>query len=550
MKKAALAGTGVALCLALQAASAAPVPRAPGGGWVDALHGAAQWSATPQAREFASGDPFWGALRAALAKREAHDETNPFGLLLRQLEAAGSPPAAWIGEMEAAERARFVEVIAAARSEAAHELRKEAEELPLQVESWRQGPARELLEGLAHADRLRASVERAVATGLLGEDRPLAQALEGLAQAERGLRRAALARASAAIAGALTATDEEARLREFVEALDGSVLRGRPELFRLKMSKAAESDAAFNRAFPQLFYARLRRYPESGTSPSLSLAGDLHPENAELVRYQEHWAPQPNDLDDAGSAPVTLELARVLGGAGLLAERGERRRELIADAREGYSAALGLEFSAWTRAIREEKAVRRAKTKDRDWLRRAGAPVPDHKRADRLRALAGLDGPWRVYDRSDGGLSSIGLRRYLFIHPERRHVYELKELRDSALSYYTGPPRREDNRRRVEEAYRRLRRAPVKFRTLSFEGRDWALRRQEVSRTVLDLDHRRSSARVLGGLAAQLHRDQASAAELRAALAAAEPWVEDILEFMSRMRSALLSLLRSGTWNR
>lgn len=349
------------------------------------------------------------------------------------------------------------------------------------------------------------------------------------------------------------AARDEAMMRRFVEDFHAVLMRERPDLFRAKMLKAAASGLAFYRAFPQLFYEDLKRAPEAAdlaaAKPAL-LAGDLHAENLELVPLGRARIPQPNDFDDAGVAPVSLEIARLLGSAGTLAEGGEERAELIGQAARAYATSVSETFSDWAGRVQDEKSVRGAKEVDYDWAGRAGAPLADAALAARLLKAAGLDADeWTVHDRAGAGLSSIGQRRYLFLGKTRGHVFELKELRDSALLFFTGEPAPGSNRPRVDAAAERLREVPVETRTLAFEGREWSLRRREAVRAVLVLDRSKSSARALGGLGAQLHRRGASEGELREALRLVTPeLVERSLDFMSRMRGALAALIKSGVW--
>lgn len=345
-------------------------------------------------------------------------------------------------------------------------------------------------------------------------------------------------------------TGEE--LKSFLERRHGDVIATRPDLFKLKLKKAAASDFAFFRGFPELFYLRLKGSPSAGAlarSARLRLDGDFHAENVELVDAgKKVRAPQVNDLDDAALGPAALDLARLLSGAGLL--EPSRAAWLVAEARAAYLAALAETFGRWTAALGSEPAVARARPRDRDWKNDAGVPVRDPALAARLRAAAGLSGEWKPHDRRGAGLSSIGMRRYLFLSDAEEHVYELKELRGAAPEFFTGPSG-EPDAERVARGYAELRQIPTEARTVVFDEAAWSLRRREAAETRLELSHARSSARVLGGLLAQLHRPQAAQAALEAAASAitdadALSW----LSYMTRMRALLKDLLDAGTWNR
>ena len=54
------------------------------------------------------------------------------------------------------------------------------------------------------------------------------------------------------------------------------------------------------------------------------------------------------------------------------------------------------------------------------------------------------------------GLSSIGMERYIFVSKNHDHVFELKELRASALEFFTLAPEGRSDRERVADAYARL----------------------------------------------------------------------------------------------
>lgn len=345
----------------------------------------------------------------------------------------------------------------------------------------------------------------------------------------------------------------EDEMRKFVEAFHKDLMTERPDLFQLKMKTAAASEFSFYRAFPQLFYAQLKKSPEAealAKAKKTRLAGDLHAENAELVERKSQRVLQPNDFDDTGVAPVALEIARVLGSAGVLAKTPADRSALIQEASEAYKRSAGQKFSDWVDGLKDEKSVKEAKEEDRKWAKNAGPALADKALAERLLTAVGLNSTeWSVHDRMGAGLSSIGLRRYLFVSKDHGHVFELKELRPSALLAFTGEKAPASNRPRLDAAFKELRDVSVDARTLAFDGKEWSLRRREATVTNLDLDREMSAARVLAGLGAQLHRSGASKAELADALKAVTPeLVERSLQFMSGMRDALRKLLRDGAW--
>lgn len=336
----------------------------------------------------------------------------------------------------------------------------------------------------------------------------------------------------------------DAGLKAFIDARHAGVPR---ELFLSKLGKAAASDAAFFRAMPDLFYDLLRRSPQAPTlaaAPEVLLAGDVHAENVEIVG----GVPQINDFDDAARGPAALDAARLLAGAALL-EKGLGKASLVEAARAAYLDSLAETFDGWRRGAARESAVAEARVERRDWATE-GRAVRDPEERRRYAALAGLPAPeWTPRDRAGAGLSSIGARRYAFARRGRRYARELKELRESSTSLFTGrlsPSQGE----RVAGAWSALRQKPVEARALSGEGAEWLLRRREGSKKPLDfLRHPRSAARVMGGLLAQLHLAQADAAALSAAMAAIG--VRDALEWakaMSEMRAGLRRLLAEGAW--
>lgn len=344
-------------------------------------------------------------------------------------------------------------------------------------------------------------------------------------------------------------------MRAFIEQTHGDLLRKRPDLFHLKMRKAAASEKAFYRAFPNLFYSKLKSLPEAGSLASaveVRSAGDVHADNVEISGYRRQWVPQVNDFDDSGKAPASLEIARTLGAAALLDDDHESRRDKVEEARTGYRKALRQGFDGWARSIQDEGAVKDASSRDYDWPHNAGERVTDRKLAARLHKETGLDPEvWKVHDRAGSGLSSIGMRRYMFLSDKEGFVWELKQLRASALEFFTGKPMAESDRRRLEKAFAELRRSPSEAAFLTFDGVDWLLRRREQEMTRLDYSRKSSSARVLGGLAAQMHRVSAAPDRLNKALASVSTdLVLETVEFMEDMRGALRKLLREGAWKR
>jgi len=81
-------------------------------------------------------------------------------------------------------------------------------------------------------------------------------------------------------------------------------------------------------------------------------------------------------------------------------------------------------------------------------------------------------------------------------------------------------------------------------------GLEWVVRRREGEFTPLVLTSENSSARVLAGMTAQLHRVSAPPLGLREALdAVREGLVLDSADFMARMHRALRRILKSGVWD-
>ena len=366
------------------------------------------------------------------------------------------------------------------------------------------------------------------------------------------LKRGSSASFHRSAASAVDAESEEQELRAFIEDFHKDLIKEDPALFQQKMKKAVASDQRFFRAFPQLYYQILSRRTEAkvlARTKRLLLDGDLHPENTELVAYKDIVALQPNDFDDAGKAPVALDMARMLGGAALLGPKA-KRRALIAEASSAYKKALKLDFKTWAAQASQEDAVRRSHRIDRGWANSAGKPVTDRKLATRLLKAAGLsEDKWAVFDRKGAGLSSIGMHRYMFIHRKKGHAWEMKELRGPALAYFgpVGGPAKD--RDRVAAAYDQLRKVPADATTFRFDGRDWMLRRRPAWQQNLRYGDAASAARVIGGMAARMHARQTGAADLTDALKKTTPrLIEGSLEAMDRMRSILKRLLKAGTW--
>jgi len=363
----------------------------------------------------------------------------------------------------------------------------------------------------------------------------------------------ALGPEAAGKAPAVAALDDQA-LAAFIEARSVSERRRRLDLFQAKMRKAAASDFAFYRAFPDLFYDLLARSPEADAvraSPEVLADGDGHAQNVEVVELEGRPLPQFNDFDDAGKAPAALDMARTLGAAAVLGHSDDERRALAAEAKAAYLDSLALSFDQWRRKAAEEAAVKTGPVETKHWREHGGAPVTDKALAAKLFALAGLDpDKWVLLDRAGAGLSSIGLRRYLFAHRKKDHARELKELRAPAVAVFTGDAPVKQGPR-VAQAYARLREVPVDLTTAEGLGAEWMLRRREAEARSLNLEHPRSTARVLGGLLAQVHRAQTDAAALeRAMRGLSERSAAGWLAAMGRMREGLARLLAAGRWDR
>lgn len=334
-------------------------------------------------------------------------------------------------------------------------------------------------------------------------------------------------------------------LEEFLECFHRELIRERPDLYRAKLERAAMSDFEFFRAFPQLGYAELRRRRAGlGRSPVLRLHGDAHGRNVVLIEFDGRRTPALSDFDDSDRGPVSVELARMLTGAALLAG-GDRPRRLERAAARAYAESLGMKIDQWLEVASREKAVTKAEPEARDW-RNEGRPLEDRREAARiLRAAGRTPAGWRVRDRRGAGSSSIGVRRYVLVPRRGRGAWELKELRGPALEYWTGRRAKVPPRERVAAALGALRYHDDGSRTLRFEGRDWLLRPRQAVEAALSFEHPRSAARVLGGLLAQAHRAQGiSPARLRAALESLpKGLVRDSLRAVRRLRRELSRLL-------
>ncbi|MBI3288788.1 MAG: DUF2252 family protein, partial [Elusimicrobia bacterium] len=371
---------------------------------------------------------------------------------------------------------------------------------------------------------------------------------------EAGERAALAGKLAAGSAAALSAPHDDASLQAWIEQTHGALRRERPDLFDLKMRKAAADNAAFYRAFPQLFYRLLAESPDAlalAATPRLRLAGDLHAENAEVVARQKTRVPQVNDFDDTTVAPAGLEAARAFVGAAFLGRGAAEARGLFQEARAAYRRALKQTFKEWAATVSQEAAVAGAEPKKRHWRRDAG-PALSEPEASAARALAGLGPQWEARHREGAGLSSIGVRRSLFVQAEREEAWDLKELREEpAMAAFPGafePGEAAD--RRVALAYQNLRRVPVAMRAVASAGTGWLARERQGKEAALNLRSRASAARALAGLAAQVHRGQgASAQALAESAQSLSPEVaEQIMARLKDLRAALARLLESGNW--
>lgn len=414
-----------------------------------------------------------------------------------------------------------------------------------------------LLRGEAFAVEKRADVRptspaapAAAVPAVPGLSVPAASAAPGADAAAAAAAAATASPAAAAPAGAL---DDQA-LAAFIEGRSREERRKRLDLFLRKMRKSAASDFAFFRGMPDLFYDLLARSPEAAalrSSPELLLDGDGHAENVEIVEYKDKRLPQFNDFDDSDRGPAALDMARTLGGAAALGHCDQSRRELAEEAKKAYLESLKLPFADWRKQVAEEAAVKTGPTSERHWRTHGGKPLDEKDLKAKLFQLSALNPDnWAVLDRAGAGLSSIGVRRYLFAHLKKDHARELKQLRAPAVAVFTGKTAPKQGPR-VSEAYARLRQVPVEVSTVSGLAAEWILRRREGTQTALNLEHPRSTARVLGGLLAQIHREQADVQALAKAMrgveaAAVARWLTE----MARMREGLARLLAAGRWDR
>ncbi len=346
------------------------------------------------------------------------------------------------------------------------------------------------------------------------------------------------------------------RVKAFIDAFHKDLIIERPALFQAKLAKAAASDFNFYRAFPQLQFAQLRQSPRAAALAASVLgrsAGDAHPDNVELVDFDGKRVAQVNDFDDSGLAPLAIDIVRTVAGTWFLSEAAEaERRSILEEASKGYRDGLRKSFPQWADAIQTEKALQEARTRDREWLKNAGTPLTDEPLAERLAKHAGVvRKDWKAFDRVGAGLSSIGVRRYMFASAQRADAFELKQLRASALEFFTGKPQAETDAARVAAGFAELRRVSAELSTYRDDGADWSTRRRAGVHVTLSSKHPKSAARVIGGMLAQMHLAQGIAPErLEAALAAASvAAAEESAKAMARFRQALVQLLKDGAWN-
>jgi hypothetical protein len=346
---------------------------------------------------------------------------------------------------------------------------------------------------------------------------------------------------------AAPAAAQPTELEKFLADFHKDLKREHPDMYRKKLEMAAQDDFRFSRVFPQLVYQKLKESAEAArlaSAPEIFLDGDVHVDNTQIEQDKGRRAVQFNDFDDSGRGPSAIDVARMLINSALASPQ-DKRDEAVSAARAAYAKSLGQPFADWTKSLQAEPAVAKAKPRDRDWPKHAGKPIKDETMAASLRAAAGLDDKWKVFDRMGAGGSSIGVRRYMFVHPERGHVFELKELRGPAIAYFTGRAPAEPDRDRLAEAYRELRQVPADVRTLRHDGADWGLRRREAEETGLAEDHPVSAARSVAGALGQAHRGQAPAAKLKAAAGAAtDALVASTTAQIAAWRAELLEILK------
>ena len=503
--------------------------------WAPAISAVSRWSATPAGVSLFGGDISWRSIPAPAAPPLA---AGLEGLrqpgLARQLES--------IETLAPAQQQELVARLSDARRRAGLALGRFAEGNLNGAEApGTDAPA--LKARVQAAQEAHAALDAVEKTGFYGE---AAVAARNAAQNSLGRLRGLWAAAK---------FSESESLRDYIERTHQDLIRDHRELFLLKMKKAEERPFAFFRGFPGLLYSQAALLPQAAAlkkTPELMLHGDPHVENIEIAESHGRRVPQFNDFDDSDRSPVGLDLVRMLVGA-CLGGNGSAKDciNFAGAAAQAYQESLQSDFRDWVKTLDREKSTSKAESRDRKWPDHAGRKILDPGEAARVLKAASLDPrEWEVFDRRGAGISSIGMRRYMFVSKKRGYVFELKELGAPALGGFGQKLPGWTARERVQAAYDTLRQIPAQTRTLSADGADWLLHRRKSHEAGLNMSHPLSAARVVGGLLGQAHRGQGVSAEKLAEAARSIPLdrIQALAGAFEAFRGELQRFLKEGVW--
>jgi uncharacterized protein (DUF2252 family) len=328
-----------------------------------------------------------------------------------------------------------------------------------------------------------------------------------------------------------------------------------PERLRIKFDKMAADPFSFFRGTCHLFYTDWPKHTPLDEAPAAWLCGDLHLENFGSYKGDNRLTYfDINDFDEAGLAPITWDLARMVTSVRLAAALAglddEARRAVEQTFLRGYRDALMSGKARWIeRAIatgligdllakvgeRKRGAFLEARTRLRSQRRElkpikgktlemstnaeADAVMDFMRRFAAKQADANFFAPLDI-KRRIAGTGSLGLRRYVILveghgSPDSNYLIDLKEAAPSALAprLRLPQPRWKTPAARATDLQQRLQaNSPALLHAVRFDGRSWILRELQPSEDRVAFDAARERphelvnlARTLGYLTAWAH---------------------------------------------
>jgi uncharacterized protein (DUF2252 family) len=266
--------------------------------------------------------------------------------------------------------------------------------------------------------------------------------------------------------------------------------RGRdPQRLALKYKLLASSPSAFFRGTAHLFYEDLTGAPKA---PLVWVCGDAHLENFGVYKGDNRLVYFDfNDFDEAGLAPATWELVRMLTGV-MVAHADAKPQDFL----DHYAAELATGKPRWVERATSSGSVRKLvySLKGRSRKEQLNRRTQIHNgirsiRTDGKFALPLHDGEFDLLDelvshefqlvsaaRRIAGNGSLGVGRYILLVNDN-YLLDLKEARPSLLSRHLEQPHWASEAHRVVAIQRRMQAiSPAFLDPVEFRGQPYVLR--------------------------------------------------------------------------